>query len=158
MGLEVATYINDLDIANPKINDKKSQGDDHIRLLKEVLKETLNGFTGAILVTATDTGTTAAHVLTPTTPLAAYTPMLCLVYLPANTNTGAVTVNVSGLGAKAIKTTAGADPSPGYWVDNAPVLLLYDGINFITLAGVNPSAWPVPAALSLYTAINFGAF
>jgi microcystin-dependent protein len=40
MGLESATFINDLVITNPLAGDKKNQGDDHLRLLKQVLKQT----------------------------------------------------------------------------------------------------------------------
>lgn len=40
MGLESATYINDLDATNPAAGDQASQGDDHIRLIKAVLKTT----------------------------------------------------------------------------------------------------------------------
>lgn len=135
MALETGNYINDLVITNPTSNDPKSAGDDHLRLLKKTLKETLNGFTGAILVTATDTGNATAHVLTPSTALIGYTPMLCLLYLPAITNTGAVTVNVSGLGAKSIKTMYGANPTSGDIIANVPMLLMYNGTNFLLLAG-----------------------
>lgn len=38
MGLETATYINDLVSANPLSTDAVSQGDDHLRLIKQVLK------------------------------------------------------------------------------------------------------------------------
>lgn len=41
MGLETATYVSDLDANNPLAADKKNQGDDHFRLLKAVLKNTL---------------------------------------------------------------------------------------------------------------------
>lgn len=44
MGLEAATYIPDLDTSNPLAGDRKNQGDDHLRLLKTVLK---NNFPGA---------------------------------------------------------------------------------------------------------------
>ena len=135
MALETGNYINDLVITNPTSTDPKSQGDDQIRLLKTVLKETLNGFTGAILVTATDTGTATGHVLTPSTVLVGYTPMLCLLYKAAVTNTGALTVNVSGLGVRSIKTMAGADPTAGDIVAGYPMLLMYDGTNFVTLGG-----------------------
>ena len=135
MALETGNYINDLVITSPTSTDPKSQGDDHLRLLKTVLKETLNGFTGAILVTATDTGTATGHVLTPSTALVGYTPMLCLLYKAAVTNTGALTVNVSGLGVRSIKTMAGADPTAGDIVAGYPMLLMYDGTNFVTLAG-----------------------
>lgn len=40
MGLETATYVQDLTEANPLSNDKRHQGDDHIRLIKDVLKAT----------------------------------------------------------------------------------------------------------------------
>jgi hypothetical protein len=135
MALESGNYINDLAITNPTSSDPKSQGDDHLRLLKTVLKETLNGFTGAILVTATDTGTATGHILTPSTALVGYTPMLCLLYKANITNTGALTVNVSGLGVKSIKTMAGADPTAGDIVAGYPMLLMYDGTNFVTLGG-----------------------
>lgn len=38
MSLEVASFISDLDVANPTASDKKKQGDDHLRLIKTVLK------------------------------------------------------------------------------------------------------------------------
>ena len=41
MALETATHINDLVIANPTGLDDVSQGDDHLRLLKDVLKRDL---------------------------------------------------------------------------------------------------------------------
>lgn len=40
MGLEAATYISGLVPANPLTNDKKKQGDDHLRLIKTVLQST----------------------------------------------------------------------------------------------------------------------
>ena len=40
MGIETATYISDLQAANPGSSDLRSQGDDHLRLLKAVLQAT----------------------------------------------------------------------------------------------------------------------
>jgi hypothetical protein len=40
MGLETATYVGDLVATNPTAGDPRSQGDDHIRLLKAVLQAT----------------------------------------------------------------------------------------------------------------------
>lgn len=122
-------------ITNPTSSDPKSQGDDHFQLIKKVLKECLNGFTGGILLTATESGTASAHVLTPTTALVGYTTGLMLLYRPTNAGTGALTVNVSALGAKSVKTIAGADPTSGDILANQPVLLMYDGTNFVILAG-----------------------
>lgn len=40
MSLETATYVSQLAVTNPTSSDPKSQGDDHLRLLKEVLQFT----------------------------------------------------------------------------------------------------------------------
>lgn len=47
MALESGTYIDDLVITNPLGTDAKNKGDDHFRLVKKVLKNTLPGMTGA---------------------------------------------------------------------------------------------------------------
>ena len=47
MSLEAATFITDLDANNPAPTDLKNQGDDHIRLIKSVLKNTFPGASGA---------------------------------------------------------------------------------------------------------------
>src|SRR5690606_35137911 len=51
MGLETSTYIDGLVTTNPDGDDGKSQGDDHIRLIKSVLKNTFPNSTGAVTVT-----------------------------------------------------------------------------------------------------------
>jgi len=52
MGLETATYINGLVASNPVgASDPKSQGDDHIRLLKATILATFPNITGAVTVT-----------------------------------------------------------------------------------------------------------
>lgn len=48
MGLETATYISGLNSANPAGADGKSQGDDHIRLIKATLLATFPNITGAV--------------------------------------------------------------------------------------------------------------
>lgn len=46
MGLESATYVNDLNSANPVAGDPRNEGDDHLRLLKSVLKATFPNMAG----------------------------------------------------------------------------------------------------------------
>ncbi|UOD28786.1 hypothetical protein INH39_25595 [Massilia violaceinigra] len=53
MGLETATFINDLNAANPTASDPKSQGDDQIRMLKSVLKASWTQISGAVNATHT---------------------------------------------------------------------------------------------------------
>ena len=52
MGLESATYIRELVSANPTATDPISQGDDHLRLIKAVLKNQFSGLSGTTAVTA----------------------------------------------------------------------------------------------------------
>lgn len=54
MGLETGTYISDLNAANPASSDPKSQGDDHIRLVKSTLQATFPNITGAVTPTHTE--------------------------------------------------------------------------------------------------------
>jgi len=51
MPLESATYIGSLNSSNPQASDAMSQGDDHIRLIKAVLKSTFPNLTGAVTPT-----------------------------------------------------------------------------------------------------------
>lgn len=54
MGLEAGTYISDLVTTNPVgASDAKSQGDDHLRLIKATLKNTFPNITGAMTLTHT---------------------------------------------------------------------------------------------------------
>lgn len=48
MSLESASFINQLIATNPDGSDPKGQGDDHLRLIKKVLKDTFPQFTGAL--------------------------------------------------------------------------------------------------------------
>lgn len=54
MGLETATYISDLNSSNPTAGDLKSQGDDHIRLVKSTVKATFPNVSGAVTPTHTE--------------------------------------------------------------------------------------------------------
>ena len=51
MGLEAATYISQLIATNPLGSDDRSTADDHIRLVKAVLKSTFPNITGAMNAT-----------------------------------------------------------------------------------------------------------
>lgn len=59
----------------------------------------------------------------------AYADGMEISFRPDNTNTGASTVNVAGLGLKDIKTSTGADPVAGQIVASEVTLLSYDLLN-----------------------------
>ena len=51
MALETGTYISDLVATNPTASDAKSQGDDHLRLVKSTVKATFPNVAGAVTPT-----------------------------------------------------------------------------------------------------------
>jgi hypothetical protein len=53
MGLESASYISQLQPANPDPTDLVSQGDDHIRMIKKVLQNTFPNLSAAAVITTT---------------------------------------------------------------------------------------------------------
>lgn len=54
MALETATYISGLVSTNPLSSDPKSQGDDHLRLIKSTILATFPNITGAVTATHTE--------------------------------------------------------------------------------------------------------
>ena len=57
MGLESATFLDSLVATNPVAGDPKSQGDDHLRLIKTVLQATFPGLAGRAWRSQTQAGT-----------------------------------------------------------------------------------------------------
>ena len=51
MSVESATYINSLNASYPAATDPKSEGDDHLRLIKSAVKATFPSITGAVSAT-----------------------------------------------------------------------------------------------------------
>lgn len=65
MGLETATYISGLNPLNPVgATDPKSQGDDHLRLIKSVLQASFPNINGAVTATPTQINNAAGSGLT----------------------------------------------------------------------------------------------
>jgi hypothetical protein len=130
MGLETGTNIGDLVVTNPAATDVKSQGDDHLRLIKSAVRQSFAGFSGAVLITGTNAGAVNAYTVTPTTALLAYGPSMLLVFSPSVTNTGPATVNVSGLGVRNVKSTTGDALLAGELEASALYLAVYTGTEF----------------------------
>lgn len=51
MTVETATYISDLNTSNPAASDNRSEGDDHLRLIKATIKTTFPNVNGAMNAT-----------------------------------------------------------------------------------------------------------
>ena len=80
---------------------------------------------------AADTGAANAYAVAPVPALSGYTAGQVVILKPANAVTGASTLNVGALGAKAVKTQDGSDLSANAMIAGGVFVLVYDGTNFI---------------------------
>lgn len=142
MGLETGTYVNDLNTANPTSTDPKSQGDDHLRLIKSVLKNTFAGFPGLIVAIGAEAqgATVNDYVLTVAPAPAAYTTSFFAVFKATHTNTGAVTLAINALTTKTLKAVDGSALEAGDIENGAAVVAFYDGTDFFLISGNDRAA------------------
>lgn len=135
MALETSTTIKGLNEANPVgATDKKREGDDHLRMIKQVLQYSFPDQDHA-RGSLDDSGVADAYQVTFTklAPLS-YVKYMEVTFLVANTNTGASTLQVNALGAKAIKTVSGQALAAGALVATRLARVVYDGTNFILIS------------------------
>lgn len=130
MAVENVTYLGDLNPATPTGAAPKSEGDDEIRNIKKGLRQSFAGFLGAILVTGADGGAANAYTLTSPQPLLAYSTKMLAVFVPIASNTGATTMNISGLGAKEVVSVAGVPLVAGDLTAGRFYTAFYDGTRF----------------------------
>lgn len=152
MGLESATYVNDLTATNPVSSDKRKQGDDHLRLIKSVLKSTFpnadkafyftdyEAITGAETVAAGDMNkvygastTGGAFTVTLPTTLTAADDGFSVTIVKLETNTNRLTVAPSSgtiNSVDSLSVTNAGDRIDAYWTGSA-------WIGVVTLAGVD---------------------
>lgn len=145
MGLETGSYISDLVATNPVAGDPKSEGDDHIRLIKALLKATFPNLSGAVNAGHADLaamGSGLASVVAGTNLLVDS----AIGFLRKDTSgivTGCVELDATGSGATTLATLpAGYRPTQtcyalGFWYDaSAGAGLQYNAIwHRITTAG-----------------------
>jgi hypothetical protein len=137
MSLETGSYINDLVVTNPTSTDPKSQGDDHFRLIKTVLKNTFAGFAGLVVATGPEAqgATVNDYVVTVSPAPAAYTPNFFLAFKATHTNAGAATIAVNALAAKTLKGVDGTVVEAGDIELGGVVVAWYDGTDFFLVSG-----------------------
>lgn len=78
----------------------------------------------------TTTGSASNYVLTYSVAPSALTKGIQYAFWANHTNTGPATLNINGLGAKAIITNAGAALAAGQIVTGTVVIVIYDGTSF----------------------------
>ena len=95
---------------------------------------------------ATDTGTANAHVIALSPAITAYASGQKVTFKSGSANTTASTLNVNGLGVKAIKKLHDQDVASGDIESGSIVTVVYDGTNFQMTSQVAASASAAPAA------------
>jgi hypothetical protein len=144
MTIESATYISDLNASFPAAGDLKSEGDDHLRLLKSTVKATFPNVAGAVSATHTQlsfvTGVTSA-IQTQLDAKAAASSVAGFAPLAGATFTGTVTApSFSGPltgNASTATTAANASAVPWTGVSGRPtnVSAFTNDSGYITAAG-----------------------
>jgi hypothetical protein len=153
MSIESTTNINGLNEATPNGEDSKSEGDNHIRLLKVILRSTFPGFSGKFLrINAKSANYTVG--LTDNGSIIKFTSAATLSGVPSTLGNGWMAVIYNAASANVV-----IDPTSTILVNGnetlnvAPksaVILLSDGTSFIAF-GV-----PVPMA-GVSVGAEFGA-
>lgn len=135
MALETATLVPSLVDTNPTSTDAKSQGDDHIRMIKDCLLNSFAGWSGLILITGTEAqgATVNDYVITVSPAPAAYTTCL-LVFKATHTNSGASTLKINSLTAKTLKDVDGGAIASGDITNGSICFVYYDGTDFYLLS------------------------
>lgn len=89
---------------------------------------------------ASDTGSANAYALAPAPALSAYVAGQIVVFKPANANTGASTIAISGLSAASIKMPDGSALPSGILQTSGLYLLVHNGTDFTLLNPVGSAA------------------
>lgn len=118
MGLETGTKLSDLVMTNPTASDPRSQGDDHLRLIKVVLATTMKKILFDVTTVSGTTGTAVAGYVNVCTNAGAVT-----MTLPASPEAGDVcgfvftnggATNVLARNGQPIQATAADETLSGY--------------------------------------------
>ena len=135
MALETADLVPELIDTNPTSSDAKSQGDDHLRMIKDCLLNSFAGWTGLILATGTEAagGTANDYVVTVTPAPAAYTTAV-LIFKSTHANTGAATLQVGALAAKTLKNADGGALIANDIKNGSICVVYYDGTDFFLVS------------------------
>jgi len=131
MALETGEWVGDFVITNPTNGDAKKYGDDHLRLIKEWVQNSFAGWDGLILAYATEAegATVNDYVLTVTPAPSALTNGV-VVFIATHTNTGAATLQINALAAKALETLESTALVAGNITNGDICAAFYNGTEF----------------------------
>lgn len=102
---------------------------------------------------ADDSSSDDDYIMTLDPPIYAYVKGIMITFIANTANTGACTVNVNDLGAKALKIRLNQDPTDNYISAGSAVMAIYDGTNFQM---IQPAANAVSGDLSVTKYSSYG--
>lgn len=137
MGIESGVYIGDLVSTNPTGTDPKSQGDDHLRLIKSVLQNTFAGVPGLAITAGEETqGASVNDYVIDVSPQPTdYTAFFFVSFVATHENTDSVTVQINGLDQKPLVDVTGNQLHAATIKINETVVAWYDGNQFHLISG-----------------------
>lgn len=146
MPLETATYIADLVDANPTPTDPKSEGDDHLRMVKRILQKTFAGFSGAVIVAGTEARGASVndYVVTVAPDVDSNVDFQAVLFVATHTNTGLATLKVGNGVAAPFSDVDGAGLRAGTVKNQSLVLAVYVGGIFVCASAQGLQTVPTP--------------
>src|SRR3990167_6964280 len=129
MGLETVTYIDDLVITNPVASDKRHEGDDHLRIVKKAIKNSIwpiPGFQPPVTVAlVTDLLTPGFEGIVMVGGAAAAADDLSFIDYQSHRDGALLLIGYAASGVITIKHNTGSPPA------NSNPILLRDGADLI---------------------------
>ena len=155
MALETGEYIGNLVATNPTPADPKSQGDDHLRLIKSTLQNSFAGIEGMILVSGVESGTGNAYSVAltgaPTAPTA-YTQNMVVLFQATHANTGNCTLSVGGIAAAPLLDVNGNQLAANAILNGTIISAAYVGASFYVVSPAGMAELTSPAFVGTPTA------
>lgn len=134
MTVESATFISELNASLPAGTDAKSEGDNHLRLEKDVLQKSLRSHSTAVgLVPLSATGTANALVITPSPAITSLTTFMRFAVAATAANTGACTLQVGSAAAVNLMDINAVALQSGAIANGMILDVVYDGTQFRVL-------------------------
>lgn len=145
-----STTAADNDDADATINWAEGQAASSVNNSGRAMMAVVAAYRDALGGAKTSGGSSNAYTLTTGLSLASYQNGLLLGFEANHTNTGAATIDIDSIGAKDLKTTAGAALSAGQIVSGGIYLIAYEsGADDVLLLN------PIPAAAAETASLEF---
>ena len=157
-----STTASDNDDADSTINWSEGQNPSTVNNSARAIMARVSEFLSDITSAKTTAGTGAAYTVTATQQPASLPDGFTLLILPHADNTGTCTINVNGLGAKALRSTSAENMAAGVLKANQTALVAYrqSSDEFLVLAGGNAEGtqfnWLKGADVASAAALDLG--